>query len=101
MRITLDALLRLRDADKGEHLDGPGNGQFFAHSLVVSPNHFHHLILDGIDGIEGGHGILKNHRNFIPPEFGKLGLALFHQILAAEEDFPFLDAAGFVYESHN
>ncbi len=60
MRVAAGALLGLRDGDVAHAFDGPAAGIGFRDALV-SEHGFGDLVADAHDGIEGGHGLLKNH----------------------------------------
>ena len=60
VRVGVDALARVRDADRGQQLDGPVPGCLPADLLVLAD-----LLLDLpahlVDGIQRGHRVLEDH----------------------------------------
>ena len=60
VRIAVHPGLRGLHAHFSEHLDGHLPGLLLADALVQADD-LHDLIAAGVDGVEGGHGLLKYH----------------------------------------
>jgi hypothetical protein len=73
----------------------------FPGNVLVEVQHFRDLTADFFYRIEGCHGILKNHRDFIAADFAQLPFRHFHQILAMEQDFAADDFPGAGYQTHD
>ena len=58
---------RVGDAHLPEEVDGLRLGALPVHPPVQAQN-LRHLPAHGIDGVEGGHGVLKDHGQPVPPE---------------------------------
>lgn len=68
MGILLEALCRLVYADELEQLLCAVMSLFLALAGVQADN-LGYLIAYGIDGVEARHGILKDYRNLVAPDF--------------------------------
>ena len=67
MRIPFENLLCLRDAHKFQHAQRFGLRLGPAQALMQH-DRFRHLHSHGEHGVEGGHGLLKDHGNFAAPD---------------------------------
>ena len=61
----------------------------------------HDLVLDPVNRVEGGHGLLEDHGDLVAPDglhllFGHLG-----QVLAVEQDLAVADPAGLFDKTHD
>ena len=56
-------------------------------------DHLGDLIADAVDRVEGGHGVLEHHGDFLAADLAHLRLALFQQILPFVEDLAVEDPA--------
>jgi hypothetical protein len=65
VRVLLGAALRVRDADRGQHLDGARPGGL-ARGALVHPHHLGDLVADGEDRVERRHRLLEDHRDRLP-----------------------------------
>ncbi|MNY00831.1 hypothetical protein D3C86_1333400 [compost metagenome] len=89
------------DADGFEHLDGAlaGGG---AVDLLVEHDGFHDLLADREDGVERGHGVLRDQGDAVAADLAHLGLGEREQVLALEEDLAADDLAlGACDEAHD
>ncbi len=84
MRVLADALLGVRDAHRAQHLHGVVPGLPPAQPLVVHDD-LHHLLLDIEIGVQGGHGILENHRHFAAAHLVEFVPAHGHQVPSLEQ----------------
>ena len=84
-----------------EDVDGSLLGFLLRHVLFVGQNRFGHLVADGIDGVEGGHGFLEDHGDLVAPDVVHLPFCLFQQILSVQKDFSFHHAAGIFQKLHD
>ena len=62
--------------------------------LLVAANRLRDLVADGVDGIERGHRLLKDHRDLAAPDAANPLLRDLHQILALQEHPTGGDAPG-------
>src|SRR4029453_5203441 len=90
MRIVLNAPLRGRYADLLQGVDGslpqvPGT------ALVVDLERFDQLVADGKQRIQGGLGVLEDHRDTTPPYLSHLVLPLVEQVFPLHTVFPLPD----------
>jgi hypothetical protein len=81
------------DAHQAQHVRGllPG---LPAVRMLVQPDGFDDLVPDGIDRVQGAHGLLKDHGDLVAPDAAQLLRFLGQQVLSLEEDLSGLDAAG-------
>ena len=93
VRVEVDAFVGVVDADGFEGgegaLAGCGLGEIF-----VDEQRLHELVADPHVGIQGGHGILENHRDAFSADGTGLGGCAVEQIDAIENGGAALDAAG-------
>jgi hypothetical protein len=88
VRVVLDALLGLGDADRLQQLNGACDGLVVRHPHVVLEA-FGHESLDGEDRVQAGHGILEDHRDVAAAHAAHLALGQSQQVAPVE-----LDGAG-------
>ena len=62
MRIRIDPALGFWNTHFSQQVTGPGLGLFVT-DIFVNSEHFSQLITHGVNRIQGGHGILKDHGN--------------------------------------
>ncbi len=67
MRVSVNALFRLREADAGQHLDSLDAGLRFVH-LLVKDEGFRDLVANRVNGAERSHRFLKDDGDFIAPD---------------------------------
>ena len=89
MRILLDPLLRGGDPHPAQHFHTTGQGIGPADLFVVGTDHLDHLIPDAVDRVEGGHGLLEDHRDLAAPYLAHPGLCSLGQVLPPEQDLTF------------
>ncbi len=85
VRVVLDALLRRRDADEREHLDG-ARVCGLAVELHVRADALGQLVLHGEDRVQAGHRLLEDHRDLVAANAAHLVWESFEQVLPAVED---------------
>ena len=81
--VLLHPFFRLVDVDQPQHFHGPLPGLLFV-AARVQQNRFHQLVADGVGGVQGGHGILKNNGDPVAPNLLHAVLADTHQLLPVE-----------------
>ena len=86
--VSLEALVRLGNADQVEQLQGAGGGRLAAQALMQA-QHFVDLLLDAVQRVERGHRLLKHHGDAVAADTAQLGFAHLQQVLAG-----IVDAAG-------
>jgi len=72
--------------DRFQHFHRFGK-RFRARRTLVNAESFRQLIANGEDRIQGGHGFLKNHADFVPANGPDLPLGEIQEIAAAKDDF--------------
>ena len=85
MRIVVDPLLGIGNADELEHLDRAG-ARRPARQPLMDDRRLRDLIPDGEDGVQGGHWLLENHGDLIAANGAQLGWSEREQIAALEFD---------------
>ena len=85
MGILLQPLFRLIDAHQPEHLQRPCLC-YCARHLLMLPQRLHQLVPDGIERVQRGHGILKDHADAAAQQLAHLLAALLLQIHAVKQD---------------
>src|SRR4029453_12936717 len=90
MRIVLNAPLRGRYPDLLQGIDGSLH-QLLGTALVVDLERFDQLVANGKHRIQGGLGVLEDHRDTPPPYLSHLVLALVEQVLPLQQDFALHD----------
>ena len=98
MGIALKPLLGVGDAHLPEQLHTAAVPLGAAELGLVEAEHLVHLVLDGVDWIEGGHGVLKDHGDVAATDLVHLLLALAQQVLSVKFDLIGLDFARWVAE---
>ena len=93
MRIAVHPGLRGLHAHFAEHLDGHLPGLLLADALVQADD-LHDLIAAGVDGVEGGHGLLKYHGYPVAAYAAQLVVAHLEDVAALEQNLPAVDAGG-------
>jgi hypothetical protein len=81
-----EALSTIADADTLQRF----NSQYAcltSAKILMEFDSFDDLIADSKDRVQAGHRLLKNHSDFIAPDFTHLFLTQFKQILALEANF--------------
>jgi hypothetical protein len=84
VRVVLDALGGLGDADQVEHL-GRLLHRLAVALLLVEHDRLGDLVADGVHRVEAGHRLLEDHRDLVAADAAHLALALLDQVLALEE----------------
>ena len=79
MRILLHALLGRRNGNCPHDLDRPVV-RFAPRKILVRLDAFANLLTDGQHRIQGGHRLLKNHRNFSAADLAHVAVRSFQQI---------------------
>ncbi len=101
MRVVLDALGGVGDADHLEQLDGALE-RLLLGVAAMQAQALAQLAPDGVDRVERGHGVLENHRNVVAANLLHLGLGHLEQRVAAVADVAALDLSrGHVDEAHD
>ena len=85
VRIDLHAGLGIVDAGTLEQPDGLPFRLLFGH-LLVQQQRFEHLVADGVDRVERGHRLLKDHGDAVAADGPDLVAVEGEQIPALEED---------------
>src|SRR5712691_721564 len=85
MRIVVNAPLRSRDPDLLQGLDRSLH-QLPGTALAVDTERLDQLVADGKHRIQGGLGILEDHRDATPPYLTHLALALVEEVLPLQQD---------------
>ena len=97
MRVLVGATRRLGDADELQHGDGARMGGRLR-QLFVLDHHFGDLGADGVDRVEAGHGLLKDHADVLAPHGAHVAIGQRHQIAAAQADGAARDLADLLGE---
>jgi hypothetical protein len=92
VRILLDPRLRIGNADHGEQFNRPLFRRGFAQPLVLDQP-FHDLHPDRHRRVQGCHRVLEDHADLVAAHFLHLFLGKCRQILAFEQNGPFLDSS--------
>lgn len=87
MRILLQALVRLVDTNQLQQFPGTFIGLLLGF-VGMQKNNFPDLISDGIDRVKTGHRVLKDNRNFIPPDLTHLPFRHLIDMMSIEIDIP-------------
>ena len=74
---------------------------FLPFQLLVGEENLIELPLHGENGVQGGHRLLKNHRNLIAADFVHFLFGALGQVLAFKEDLAAVDIAVSVQELQN
>ena len=98
--VLLHALFRLVDVDQPQHLHSPVIGLLLV-ALGVEQNRLHQLVADGIGGIQGGHGILKNDADPVAADVLHDFLTRAYQFLTVQFDGAPHDLAGGSKDLHD
>src|SRR5438045_3499246 len=93
MWVVVEPLLRARDADKVEELDGALARLALVH-LEMKLERFGDLPADGEDRIQAGHGVLEDHRDVVAADAPDLVVVHLQDVLTVEDDRALDDAAG-------
>ncbi len=72
MRIVIDALSGVREADQLQHLDGSRAGGA-PRQVLMDDGGFGDLIPDGEDGVQRRHRLLKDHGDLVAAHRAQLG----------------------------
>ena len=91
VRVGVDALFGILDADFAEEVDCFLAGFGFADALVEDDG-LDDLCADGEDRVERGHRLLKDHADVAAADRLHVSLGEFHEIAAEERDSAGLDA---------
>ena len=97
--ILLHALLRVRDAAQLQELKGPGHGLLLG-GLAVEQDALGDLFAHGVDGVQGGHGLLEDHGDLIAPDLLHLPLRELEQVPALKEDLALDVGRGLGQQAH-
>ena len=84
MRVGLNPLLGVGDADLSEGLDGAGEGRLSLDSLMDLQG-LRQLPGDREVGVEGGHGILEDHGDFLAADLAESRFIQGEEVLTLEE----------------
>ena len=82
---SAEAILRLRQAHQAQELDDACARRGPAHSLVEIKR-LGDLLLDAVERVERGHGLLEDHGDAIAPDRLERSRRRMHEILALEQD---------------
>ena len=85
VRIGVQPLLRVRQADQAQQLQHPGAGLGLAHALVQR-QHLADLLLDRVQRVQRGHRLLEHHRDLVAADLAQHLLRRAEQLLAAIAD---------------
>ncbi len=85
VRICVDALARVGDADHPEQLDGalPGGG---LRDLAMRLHRLDELAAHLVEGVQGGQRVLEDHRDVVAPHAPQLVVGEREQVTAVEAD---------------
>ena len=101
VRVVLDALLGVGDADHLEQLDG-ALARLLLGVAAVKPEALPQLAPDGVDGVQRRHRVLEDHGDVVAADVLHLALAHGEKRLAAVADVTALDLSrGHVDEAHD
>ena len=101
MGVFPDPGFRIGDLNFFEHLDRRCH-RFSSVIPVVSDKHLGYLVSDRIKRVQGCHGLLEYHGDFIPPDIPHFLFGQGEQIGAVENDFTLFNFTGRrLYQSHN
>lgn len=92
VRVGLDAIFGIGDADGIEGFDGEGEGVAEAHAFVDFER-LGELFGDLQVGIQAGHGILKDHGDAVAADFAELLLGKLEEVDVVEEGLATFDSA--------
>ena len=87
VRIVAEALLRLRDADRGEQLDD-ALARLLLRDVVVCPDRLDDLVADPVHRVQAREGVLEDHRELLAADLPELVRRKLEEVLALEEDLP-------------
>ena len=93
MGILIQPAARLGDAHAAQGLLG-NLDRFAARHLLMQQDRFEDLLADGVDGIERGHRLLKDHGDLIAANLLHLPVGQIEQCPAVKHDLAALIAAG-------
>ncbi len=98
--VAVHGAMRVRDFDRGQQFDRARAG-LLAGQAEMQANRLPHLVPHLVDGGEGGHGFLEDHRDLVAAEVADRAAMRVHGgevhrggILAMEQDAAAGDAAG-------
>ena len=83
--ILLDPLLRRRDTDRPQHLDGPVV-RFPPAEALVQADGLADLVADRVDRVERGHRLLEDHRDIVAAHLAHPRLGRVEQVFAGKAD---------------
>src|SRR5688500_15136777 len=92
MRVLVQPLLRIRNADQFEEIDRPCSGLILVHA-EVKLNRFAQLAGDGEDRIEGGHRVLEDHRDLFAADLAHVVVGHLQDVATLEQDLAGRDLA--------
>ena len=93
MGVFVHAPARIRDADIAQRILRDRLCLACANALMQQ-NRLGDLVADGVDRIERGHRLLKNHRDLAPAHPAHIALRQLHQIAALKHHLPGKDLPG-------
>ncbi len=85
VRVVVQPLRRLRQADQVEHLGGPFECLGPARA-AMQPDRLGHLVADRLGRVERGQRILEDHRDLVAPDLAQLGVGKADQFPVAQPD---------------
>src|SRR5579863_4190723 len=102
MRVVARAFFRVGNTHKVEHLNRTLPGLIVAYIFTMAFDRLRYLKSHGIDGIERGHWVLEDHRDFAAAQLREFALVLLHNVLAVERYLATDNFTGWAcYQSHH
>ncbi len=87
VRIGVEPLFRVTDADLLEEFQRPRPRRLLAHAAMQLQD-FHHLLRDRVQRVERGHRLLEDHGDLVAAHLPQLLLVGLQQVLSFEQDLP-------------
>ena len=85
MRVGVEAAFRVLDADLVEQVEHARLRRAVG-KTAVDLQHLADLLLDGVQRVERGHRLLKNHGNLVAADMAQAVERQRHEVLALEPD---------------
>ena len=74
---------------------------FFA-AVLMEGDHFRNLVADSHQGVQSGHGVLKDHGDLFAPDLAHLLVGSFQQVASIQKDFAVQNLGGRIRQNtHN
>ncbi|MNH28646.1 hypothetical protein D3C79_888310 [compost metagenome] len=87
MRVVFQPAFGIANTDAIQALNNLP-ARYVAPHAAVQGQHFRQLFLNGVQGIERHHRLLKNHRNLVAAHFAQFGFRRMQQRTSVEPDIP-------------